>query len=91
MSKERIVFDSVFVDPVGTREREGRGGGAVERTDRTRSVSGWLIDDEVEGTGAGLRAEGVHDLESPVGDGWMLEEELIDGSEVGGVSPWRDT
>lgn len=90
MSKESIVFDAIFIDPVGTREREGRGGGAVEWTDRTSAVSWRLIDDEVEGAGAGLRAESEDDLESPVSEVGMLEKELIGGSEVGGVSTCRE-
>ena len=83
---ERIVFDSVFVEPVRTRDREESGRRSIEWTDRARSVARRLIDDEVQGTRALRRRKGVDHFESPVADVAVGEEELVDGGEVGGVS-----
>ena len=83
---ERIVFDSVFVEPVRTRDGEDSGRRSIEWTDRARSVARRLIDDEVQGTGALRRRKGVDHFESPVADVAVGEEELVDGGEVGGVS-----
>ena len=69
-----------------TRDREERARRAIEWTDRARSVSRRLIDDEVQGTRALRRRKGVDHFESPVADARVGEEELVDGGEVGRVS-----
>ena len=83
---EGIVFDSVFVEPVRTRDREESARRSIAWTDRARSIARRLIDDEVQGTRALRRREGVDHFESPVSDVRVGEEKLFDGSEIAGAS-----
>ena len=83
---EGIVFDSVFVEPVRTRDREESARRSIAWTDRARSIARRLVDDEVQRTRALRRRESVDHFQSPVADARVGEEELIDGGDVGGVS-----
>ena len=85
LTVDRVVFDAILIEPVGTEDGEESAGGAIRRSDRARSVAWWLIDHKVQGTRRCLRREYIDSLESPVENGGIVEKQSAGRGEVGGV------
>jgi hypothetical protein len=71
---ERVVRNSIFIEPVGTGKSEQSTGRAIEWIDRARSVDGRLIDDKVQRTDTAYRSECINYFESPKINVWIGQE-----------------
>ena len=87
LTVDPIVLDAIGVDPVRATDGEQGAACSVRRTNRARAIARGEVRLQVERAGSTSRPIRVDRLNTPVLDGWVVEEQIPRERDVSRIQP----
>lgn len=86
LTRKRIISNSIFIEPLATRDRKPTDDRSIAWEDRTGTVSWRQIDLEIQRARTVLRGKLINNFKSPEFSRRIAEEEIFARSEIRRVS-----